>query len=93
MAVIDQFLDLARSRLNLVDAEVISAAPLTAEQQHKLEIQLIRAFRKRVSIRLSVDPSLIGGLRVLANDMVFDDSVKRKLADMKSSIYKGVYFR
>jgi hypothetical protein len=93
IAVLDQFLDLARNRLNLVDVEVISAAPLTPAQQHRLEIQLIRAFRKKVSIRLSVDPSLIGGLRVLANDMVFDASVKRKLSDMKASIYRGVYFK
>ncbi|MDR1438593.1 MAG: F0F1 ATP synthase subunit delta [Clostridiales bacterium] len=93
IAVLDRFLDLARGRLNLVDVEVISAVPLTPMQQHALEVKLIRAFRKRASITLSVDPSLIGGLRVIANDMVFDGSIKRKLSDMKSSIYRAAYFR
>jgi F0F1-type ATP synthase delta subunit len=90
--VIDQFLDIARRRLNFIETEVISATPLTPQQRQNVEIKLIRMFRRQMDITFTVDPSLLGGLRVIANDTVIDDSIKRKLFDKKTSIYKGVQF-
>jgi F-type H+-transporting ATPase subunit delta len=90
-AVLDRFLDIARDRLNLVDAEVVTAVPLRPEQRQQIEIRLIRMFKKQINLTATVDPSLLGGIRVIANDTVIDDSIKRKLSDMKNGIYKGVY--
>lgn len=93
MAVLYSFLDLARERMNLLAVEVISAVPLTREQLASLEKKLILMFRKQLDITATVDPSLLGGLRVIAGDTVLDDSIKRKLTDMKQSVYEGVYFK
>ena len=73
------------------DVEVITAVPLTLAQERAIEINLIKMLKKRVSLTLTVDPSLLGGVRIIANDMVVDDSIKRKLFDMKASITKEVF--
>lgn len=92
-AVLYAFLDLARERMNLLPVEVISAVPLTGAQLANLEKKLILMFRKQLDMVNTVDPSLLGGLRVIAGDTVLDDSIKRKLMDMKNSVYEGVYFK
>ena len=76
---------------DVLDVEVISAVPLTMEQLARLERKLILMFRKQLSITASVDPSILGGLKVIADNTVLDDSIRRKLIDMKARIYKGVY--
>ena len=91
--VVEKFMDLARNKVKFLETQVISAVPLTEQQLHELEVRLVRMFRKQVDVVTVIDPSLLGGLRVIVGDMVLDDSIKRKLSEMKSSIYKGVYFK
>ena len=92
-SVIEHFMDMARSKINLMETEIISAVPLTQQQLVTLEVKLIQMFRKQLDITVTVDPTILGGLRVVAGTTVIDDTIKRKLFDMKSSIYKGVYFK
>lgn len=89
--VLYRFLDLARKRMDLLSVEVISAVPLTPLQLSDLEVKLIRMFRKQLDITTTIDPSLLGGLRVIVDNTVIDESIKRKLRDMKNSVYRGVY--
>jgi len=91
--VLYRFLDLARSEMNLLPVEIITAVELRPEQLEKLEHRLILMFRKQLDITLTVDPSILGGLRVIAGDTVLDDTIKRKLSDMKAGVYRGVYFK
>ena len=85
------FINMARNKMNTHKAEVITAAPISREQLHRLEIKLIGLLRKQLDITATVDPSLLGGLRVVVDDMVIDHSVKRRLFEMKQAVYRGVY--
>jgi F0F1-type ATP synthase delta subunit len=89
--VLYAFLDLAREQMNLMNAEVISAVPLRPEQIAEVERRLVVMFHKQIKIVATVDPSLLGGLRIIVDDKVLDDTIKRKLLDMKTAIYEGVY--
>jgi F0F1-type ATP synthase delta subunit len=91
LSVLYAFLELARGRMNLLAVEVISAVHLTLIQQAAVERKLTLMFRKQLELTFTVDPSILGGLRVIAADTVFDDSIKRKLMDMKNSVYEGVF--
>jgi F-type H+-transporting ATPase subunit delta len=85
-AVVKRFLSIARGKLNVVDAEVTAALPLTPGQRQMIEIRLIRLFKKRINLTTAVDPSLLGGIRIVAGSVVMDDTIKRKLSDMKESL-------
>ncbi|MGI6402944.1 MAG: ATP synthase F1 subunit delta [Oscillospiraceae bacterium] len=91
--VLSIFLELARKEMHLVPVEVISAVPLTEQQLYDIEVRLIRMTRKQLDIRTTVDPSLLGGLRIIVDNTVIDQSIKRKLSDLKKAVYEGVYLR
>ncbi|NVJ50332.1 MAG: F0F1 ATP synthase subunit delta [Gammaproteobacteria bacterium] len=69
-----------------VDAHVISAAELTAEQQDKLKQKLATKLGRQVNIDVTIDNSLLGGLVIEAEDMVIDGSVRGKLAKLSETL-------
>ena len=89
--VVKHFLDIARPKMESLPVEIISAVPLTGEQLYKIQFNLIRNLRKQLRVKTTVDPSLLGGIRIIVENAVIDHSVKRRFADMKEAIYKGVY--
>ena len=78
--------------IGVVKVEVISAAPLSQDRMDDLQRRLVRRSGKRVQITHRVDPSLIAGIRLIADGVVMDTSVKRQLADMREKLYKGGVF-
>ncbi|MCL1805881.1 MAG: ATP synthase F1 subunit delta [Clostridiales bacterium] len=78
---------------NRLDVKVFSAVALSAEQQARLESKLHRMFEKQIDMTVKVDPSLLGGLRIIAGHTVIDNTIKNRLAEMKKSIYRGVFFK
>lgn len=89
--ILEAFVELARKHLGIMAVEVISAVPLTQQQMHNLHVRLIRRAKRPVQLIPRVDPSLVAGIRLVGGGTVMDTSVKQQLADMKESIYKGVY--
>src|SRR5690606_41824859 len=60
-------------------AKVISAHPLTSDQVKELKQQLRTRIGRDVSVDLSVDPSLLGGLVVKIGSQMIDSSIKTRL--------------
>ena len=73
------------------DVEVITAVPLSVKQRQIIEIRLIRMMKNPVALKLTVDPTLLGGVRIVTEKIVIDDSIKRKLFDMKHSMTERVF--
>jgi len=90
MPLLYAFMEAARKKMNLAEAEVYTAVPLTAGQLKDLEEKLVRMFHRQLNITAEVDPSLLGGVRVVVDNTVLDDTIHRKLTDMKRSIYEGM---
>jgi len=62
-----------------VDAEVISAFPLSDAQQSLLADKLKQRLGRSVNLIAKVDPNLLGGAIVRAGDMVIDGSVNGQI--------------
>lgn len=90
--ILRRYLELAQEYIGVVKVEVVSAAPLSQERLDQLQHRLIRRSGKRVHITHRVDPSLIAGIRLIADGVVMDTSVKRQLADIREKLYKGGVF-
>lgn len=90
--LLERFLALAGQELQIVDVEVISAVPLTQAQLTVLEQKMIQVIKKRLNIKTVVDPSLIGGLRVVVGNHAVDSSIRGQLERFKQQLYEGVYF-
>lgn len=60
-------------------AEVSAAVDLDAGQRSRLAEALSRLTGRQVSLQVSVEPDLIGGVRVVVGDTVLDATVRRRL--------------
>ena len=67
-------------------ADVVSAHDLTAAQQTELKTALKSVANREVTIKLTVDPSLLGGLVVRLGSRQIDTSLKTKLASLKLAL-------
>lgn len=73
------FETLLDERLGMARAEVASAQPLESGQQHLLAARLTEVTGRKVRLRLSVDPKLLGGVAVQIGSTMYDGSVRGKL--------------
>lgn len=67
-----------------VAAEVISARPLTAEQERRLADELSARAGRSVKLQTRVDGSLIGGLVVRLGSRMIDTSIRAKLGQIQN---------
>jgi F-type H+-transporting ATPase subunit delta len=69
-----------------VTAEVVSATPLNAKQTAQLVATLKERAGKDVTLKTTVDASLIGGLVVKLGSTMIDTSIRAKLAALKNAM-------
>ncbi len=81
-----QYRALVNARSGVSDAAIYSAFPIDAAMLDEVVMALERRFRRRLSPQVHVDPSLIGGIRVVVGDEVLDTSVKARLDQMKAAL-------
>jgi len=73
-------------RRGIVEAEVAAAEELTAKQLDRLRGRLEAITSRRVRLRARRDPGLLGGLVVRIGDLVYDGSLRRRLAQARRSL-------
>ena len=62
-----------------LEAEVVSAKPLGAQQQKNIAAALSERLGRKVSLKCTVDESLLGGAVIRAGDLIIDGSAVAKL--------------
>lgn len=67
-------------------AEITSAFELTEQQITELIQGLEKKFGLKLKAQVTVDPSLIGGVRVAVGDHVLDTSVQASLASLRDTL-------
>jgi F-type H+-transporting ATPase subunit delta len=66
----------------VLDANIISAFAMSEAQLKDLVNDLEARFKKKIEPRVSIDPELIGGVKVEMGDKVLDVSIRGKLEAM-----------
>ena len=69
-----------------IEARVVSAFEIKAEQQKKIAAALKARFGREVDLVATVDPALIGGIIIRAGDLVIDGSVQGRLRALVSHL-------
>nr|WP_256473222.1 F0F1 ATP synthase subunit delta [Phyllobacterium sp. 21LDTY02-6] len=85
-AMIRSFRQIAVAHRGEVAADVISAHALTAAQQTELKAALKGVAGKDVTINVTVDPSILGGLIVKLGSRQIDTSLRTKLSSLKLAL-------
>lgn len=79
-----QFRELKNAFESTADAEIVSAFPMSDAQLGDLLAALEKKFDRKLNASLTVDASLIGGVRVTVGDEVLDSSVSARLQNMQT---------
>jgi F-type H+-transporting ATPase subunit delta len=85
-AMIESFREIAAEKRGEVTADVVSAHALTPAQQKELGATLKSVAGKDVSLKVSVDQTLLGGMVVRLGSRQIDTSLKTKLASLKLAL-------
>ena len=84
--ILEEVARLAAEAKESVLAEVRSAVPLDDAQQEELAKALSKSTRKNVTVKVLVDPTVIGGISATIGDTVIDGTVKRRLEQLKEQV-------
>jgi F-type H+-transporting ATPase subunit delta len=85
-SVIQSFKRLAAKERGEVEAEVISAHPLTEAQAKDLTGTLQQQLGKSPKLTVTVDPSLLGGLILRVGSQMIDTSLRTKLKNLEKAM-------
>ena len=84
--IYDEYRDLADETRNIKKAELISAHDLPEEEVNQLATRLSASMGKTVLLNLTVDPSLLGGIKIRLGDQIIDGTVAKKLEKLKEQL-------
>lgn len=82
----DLFVERKNEHEGVLEANVASAFPLDDATLNQLKLDLEQRFKARLNITVSIDPELIGGVKIAVGDEVIDASVRGKLANMAAAL-------
>ncbi len=71
---------------NKLEAKLVSAVPLSAEEKEALRLSLESYLEKTLKFSYEVDHGLIGGFVAYAKDTMIDSSILGQLAQMKEAM-------
>lgn len=81
-----QFEVLKNADAGAADATIVSAFEISPQQTAGLVASLEKKFGRKLNPTVTVDPSLIGGVRVVVGDEVLDTSVRAKLQQLNVAL-------
>lgn len=86
--IFDDFNSLVNDYRGVKEGLVYSAEKLSKSQLDKLNSAISKVENRPTELKNIVDPSLIGGVKIVINDHIYDGSVKHRIEDMRLSLLK-----
>ena len=86
IGMLDAFARLVANEVSRQRALVESASALTPAMQTELQASLSKKYGRQLTLDFSVNPELLGGIRVKVGSDVWDGSVKARLEGLAASL-------
>lgn len=87
-SALQKLIELTAERRDRQVAYVRVAAPLTEQQEERLSTRLSGIYGRDISLKVTVDPSIVGGATVRVGDDIYDGSVARRLETARATLAK-----
>ncbi|GIG68523.1 F0F1 ATP synthase subunit delta [Phytomonospora endophytica] len=83
---LSRLVELAAEKREQQLAFVTVAGSLSEDQEQRLTAKLARMYGREVSVKVIVDPAIVGGMSVRVGDDLYDGTVSRRLADARHAL-------
>ncbi|MDD3887804.1 MAG: ATP synthase F1 subunit delta [Patescibacteria group bacterium] len=80
------FEKLIKERKNVIDAKIISAIPLTKDEENIIKEKLATQTNKKINLNIAVDPNILGGLVIQTRDQMVDASLLGKINNLRQNV-------
>lgn len=87
--IIKEFNSLYNETMGIVEGIVYSTIAISDEQIKAIETAVSKREDKTVLLTSKIDETLIGGIKVVIGDHVYDGSIKNKITSLQSELLKG----
>lgn len=81
-----EYEEMADESKNIRKAELFSAMPVSDEDLKTLSENLSRSTGKTIQLAVTIDPSMLGGVKIRMGDKIIDASVAKKLEMLKRNL-------
>lgn len=85
-SIVDEFIKECNETIGIEEGYVYSTNTLSDEQMSNIEDAVSKKLDHKVELKNKIDSTLIGGIKVVVHDYVFDGSIKNKFETMKTSL-------
>lgn len=86
LGIFEDFNSLVNEYRGVKEGLVYSTEPIKEVELEKLTAAISKIENHPVELKNIIDPSLIGGVKVVINDHIYDGSLKHNLEQMKSAL-------
>jgi F-type H+-transporting ATPase subunit delta len=83
---LSRLVELAAEQRDRSVAYVTVAEPLSDAEEERLGTVLAERYGRQVAVKVTVDPSVLGGARVRIGSDLYDGTVSRRLADARNAL-------
>ncbi len=88
--VCNQFLKLVKHSKNIIEVELISAVRLEKSEIDEIAAMLTKKYRNKVvEIKETIKESIIGGLQIKVDSILYDASLKSQLNSLTNQLIKA----
>ena len=89
--IADRFIELHRESKGIVACDLLLASEPSKDFLARIERELERITHLDVELRVKVDPTALGGVRLRIKNRVLDGTYRERLEDMKERLLEGQY--
>ncbi len=84
--ILKSFVSMANEHFGIAEGIVYSTEKLSESQLKNIENSLSKKEGKQVSLTNRINPSLIGGIKVIINDHIYDGSIGAKIDGLRKKL-------
>lgn len=89
IGIFNEFNKMCNDYLKIKEGTIYSTEELSSSEIERIEQKLSKVISTKVELINKIDEKLIGGIKVVIEDQVFDGSIKNKLETLKSALISG----
>ena len=86
--IFEAFNTLCNDSRGILEGIVYSTEKLDSKVIERIAAKISKIENRTVELKNKIDPSLIGGVKVVVHDRIYDGSIKNQLSQMKESLLK-----
>lgn len=86
--VLEEFVRLAYKDLNIKKGIVYSTIKLTKKEIEQIENKVSKIINAKVILVNKLDANIVGGFKIQVEDFIIDQTIQKRLDDLKTSLLK-----